>query len=224
LLPVLVEDEGSRFGRPGLTMIGDLERFTKAVQALGERVVFITARRLQETDFVHASEVDVEESGGAGFSTPQEVPLVTVCSELERFKPRLNQECTFTLSVYSKQFALHYCLDEAWWLEFDSLRDKAIASLEKSVKTRWERLKAERDRELERQRTRQQSLVERLRGLIKNRDFLEIASRSGSTQRGMQAAALEMIPVLRELSPDILKAEIQVLSDRIKAQKALQKK
>jgi hypothetical protein len=64
LHPVLVEDEGSRLGRPGLIMIGDLERFIKSVQALGEKVVFISARSLREADFVHESEVDDEEIEG----------------------------------------------------------------------------------------------------------------------------------------------------------------
>jgi hypothetical protein len=119
---------------------------------------------------------------------------------------------------------LHYSQAEAWWLEFQTLREKAITALEERAKVRRESLEAERNGELERQQARQQALVQKLRGLIKNRDFLELSSRSDSTQRGMQAAALEMIPVLRELSPNVLKAEIRALSDRIKAQKALQKR
>lgn len=207
LHPVLVEDEGSRLGRPELVMIGDLECFIKSVQALGEKVVFITARSLQEADFVHESEIHDEEIGSDDFSPLQLIPLATVCPELEGFKTRLNQECAFTLAVYFKQSALHYSQAEAWWLEFQSLRQKAVTALEESAKVRRERLEAKRDRELQRQQARQQSLVEKLRGLIKNRGFLELSSRRESTQRGMQAAALEMISVLRGLSPDVFKAE-----------------
>jgi hypothetical protein len=224
VFPLLVEEEGSHLRRPGLTMLSDLGRFTKAVQSLGEKVVFISARRLQEADFLHESAVKDDGSGEGDFGPPQLISLGTACPEIEGFKPRLNQECAFTLSVYFKQTALHYCLAEAWWLEFQALRERAITALEERARTRREQLEAERERELERQRVRQQSLVEKLRGLLKNRDFLEIASRKDATLRGMQAAALEMIPVLRELGPDVFKAEIQALSDRLKAQKALQKR
>jgi hypothetical protein len=130
----------------------------------------------------------------------------------------------FKLSVYFKQSALHFSINESWWSQLQALREKAIATLEEGLQVRRERLEAEREREQARQQAREEALVEKLRGLIKNRDFVELSSRSSSTQRGMQAAALEMMPVLRELSPEVFKAEIQALSDRIKAQKALHKR
>jgi hypothetical protein len=223
LHPVLVGDDDARAVRPGLAMIGTLDYFMKSAKALGERVVFVSARRLQEADFLHEAEPDGDETEGDDFSPPQMISLATVCPELEGFKAYLNRECVFKLCVYFKQSALHFTEAEPWWLDFQAQREKAIAALEESAQARRERLEAERAREQQRHQAREAALVEKLRGLIKNRGFVELSSRSGPTQRGMQAAALEMVPVLRELSPEVFKTEIQGLSDRIKTQKALHK-
>jgi ABC-type Na+ transport system ATPase subunit NatA len=72
-------------------------------------------------------------------------------------------------------------------------------------------------------RLRQQVLIGKLRDLITDGNFVRLSTRKDSTQRAMQAYALEAIPELHELSSEIIKAEIRQLSDQIKAKKILNK-
>jgi hypothetical protein len=122
LHPILVEEDATRTVRPGLVMIGDLDQFVGAVKALGEKVVFITTRRAQEDDFLYETEVDGEDTGGDDYNPVQLIPLAQFCPELDGLRTHLDQECVFKLSVYFKQSALHFSINESWWSQLQALR------------------------------------------------------------------------------------------------------
>lgn len=99
-----------------------------------------------------------------------------------------------------------------WWERVVELRGEAIAAL---VGDRAA-VSAKRDEDEQRRRT---ALVDRLRGLIADPQFVQ-----QSTQLAMQAYAVEQIPELESLGDKVLKAEVQALDAKVKARGLRSKK
>ncbi len=120
------------------------------------------------------------------------------------------------LILLYKSHVFKYFQEEKWWREFQEFRDSAVDKI-----TEQEELDRENLEKINSQRQRE--LISKLRNLIKDGDFVRLSTRKDSTQRAMQAYAMEAIPELQELGSEILKLEIRSLSDKIKTKKVLNK-
>jgi hypothetical protein len=220
LHPILIEGTTIRYLKSGLLMIGGLDSFISAVHALDEKVVFVVVRTFSDTDFIY--EMDKEDQAGleTRASNVEEVNLQTIEPELEKYREHIGNVCAFKLSVYWKE-QLSYIQEEPWWDEFQELCEQAIEKLdEKERQNKQQRAELLAHAEEER-RAHQEVILTKVHALIDDAAFVRMFARKDVTQRAMQAYALEVIPELSELSTEVIKTEIQSLSDRMRARKAL---
>ena len=232
LHPIRIQSSPTRDGLTDLAMIGDIEEFINAAKALKETAVFVNVAVLEESDFVYMAAIDDEEDAtddepidddDAEPGIMKTIDVATVVPEIQNYKRHLNEEGGFSLSILFQNFALKYYQAEKWWLEFQELRDSAIEKIEGEQYARQSELEEAEEQLEEDNRRREQVLVGKLRELTKNDEFMRLSMRKDSTQRVMQACVLEMMPELEELDPDILRAEIQQISDKVKSKRLLNK-
>jgi hypothetical protein len=187
----------------GMQFAGDTLRFIEAAKALASHCVFVASRALAEADFVFPAEGDgVDDPPGA---EPKAIDLVTVEPKLGEFKPHLGQDCGHRLWVAVGRTTLEHLILLPWWERFAELREGAIAALVRTRDAAWAK-------QAEDEQQQRDALVERLRGLIADPQFIK-----QTTQIAMQAYAVEQIPELESLGDKTLRAEIQALDAKIKA-------
>lgn len=218
LFPVRVEGIADKGDSHSMVMIGDLEYFIKSAKALDEKVVFITERIFEESDFTY--EVNAFDDNDDDFTeeaedSVREIDLSTLLPSVDKYKEHFGKECAFRLSVRFGNNVLEYYQPEKWWLEFSELRIQAIEKIEADEDAIRSKIEEER-------REQQKVLTNKIKELINDDKFVRLAASKSATQRGMMTYALEAIPNLDDLSPDVIKLEIQLLHDRIKAKKLLE--
>lgn len=220
LHPILVHGTTLQFYKTGLLMIGNLDDFISAVRILDEKAIFVVARTFSDTDFIYEIEKEEQNSLGAVVSRTEEINLQTIEPELENYRSYIGQVCVFKLSVYWKE-QLSYVQAESWWDTFQELYDRISDKLDEEENLHKQQ-RAEVQAQVEQERRADQTAtISKVRSLIDDPDFMRMFTRKDATQRAMQAYALEVIPELGELSTELVKIEIQSLSDRLRAKKAL---
>jgi hypothetical protein len=201
-----------------MIMDGNLEDFINSAKVLNENTVFVRIRKLEDEDFYY--DIDSDENIPDGIYTELRnappVGLVTVLPELRSYKKYLNKEGAFLLSIFAKNRILQYRQPEKWWVEFQELRERAKVQILSQENLRIERLEEENTQ-------RDQELLDKLSKLIEDSDFVRLFTRKDATQRAMRSYALEAIPELQELSPQLFNYGIQQLNDRVRAKKTLKK-
>lgn len=202
-----------------LKMVGELSDFIKSVKSLNENVVFVSILKFDESDFTYTPESDngiFDEDEYLEEVIPQPIDLSKILPKIHDYRKYLDRECAFELSVFFKNRVLKYCQAEEWWLQFQELRDNAIEQIVGQEDVRRKKLGEENIQ-------RNQELLDKLSTLIEDSDFVRLFTRKGATQRAMKSYALEAIPELQELNPELLSYGIQELNDSIRVKKTLKK-
>lgn len=208
---------------PDIFVAGDLDYFIQSIKALGETIVFVDEYIFDESYFHHEvdSEVygeygDKSEENEAEEDSPSSIYLPAILNPLDGFKNHIGETAIIGLTVFFREKKLGYIHSVEWYAEFETLCEEAIVKFEEREKELRDEVEKSRASLEEAKKKQEKVLIERLKKLVNDRKFAKLG-----TQRAMQTYALEAIQELDELDPDILKAEIQSLSDRIKAKKLL---
>ena len=201
LYPIHIEGSADKDDARGLAFVGELEGYIEAVRALNINAVFIISETLEEYHFIYVP--DEEDSEGDDESV--EIDLPSIVPALGKLKSYIGQECRFKLSAPISSESLEFFIEEAWWIEFSELWGEAVNHIVEEEETKRGQLQAE-------QAARNQALVDRVRGLINDDQFVRLP-----TQRAMQEYARDRITGLESLDELVLKEEIQALDAKSKA-------
>jgi len=199
---------------------GDLDYFLKSVKSLGEKAVFISEYIFDESYFIYEPETKVLGSYNKSGETVLEntIHLPDVKPELNDFKQYIGEAAVLILSSVYRDKTLTYLHNAGWYDEFQLSESEAIEAIDANE----QKLRAEREtnQALQDEENRKQEavLIEKLKALVDDEKFTRL-----ETQRAMQSYALELMPELADLSSSVFKNEIQLLSDRVKTRKLLNK-
>lgn len=200
LIPIHVKDSPlDKFARE-LDFVGSFQEYIEAVTVIGIPYVLVLTEILDGDRFLYLGDEDLDFREGL-----DEIDLLSIAPALKKFEKRIGQIGMLKLLAPMGEKYLAYYINEDWWLEFIKLWEEATEQVE-SDRTEAE-TRARESRESEDRR-----LLGALSELIHDQHFVSLP-----TQRAMIAYAGEHIPELDQIDDNILRAEIQTLSAKIKA-------
>ena len=195
LLPIRVEPISS----DDLMFVGSLGEFIHSAKVMQSPFVFVSTITLSEEHFL-LENPETDDEDEANINVCQIVP------ELNNFKNRIGEDGQFDLWVPATRTSLRLVIREDWLTRFLELHSQADKLLQQSLFENRAQNEAIEE-------ARAHHLLENLRGLIADSDFIRLP-----TQRAMLAYALEDFPELESLDERVLKSEIQKLKAKIDAQ------
>ncbi|HTE41006.1 MAG TPA: hypothetical protein VK629_09250 [Steroidobacteraceae bacterium] len=195
ITPILVD--AVPVDRSGVTPVGTLEDYAKALRALGVSVVLVETVALDDEDFYYVDDESDEDNEGA------RMDLRSASPKLRSFEARIGEVGFIRFWAPSSHGDLVHEIADDWWPSFCELADTARDDIETRLSAEIE----QRDIEEENQRKKG---LELLGQLIEDASFQKLR-----TQRAMLEYALENYPDLQEWDTSDLKDEIRSLAAKL---------
>jgi hypothetical protein len=189
----------------GLKFKGSLEEYLDAVRVLDKKVIFIATQEFNEDDF--QSEFKGRTYDDEEEKLQYEVEAIDLCEinpAFEKFKERIGQVCIFKLSSSISEESLTFYIQADWWDEFSIIHNETVYTVVEDKTAIQERIKVA-------QKEKSKELIKTIHELRHDKDFVGLR-----TQRAMLAYAKEKIPEVENISPSILRKEIQALYDKLR--------
>jgi len=202
LCPVPVDPPNLESESSAYLFLGTFEEYLQACKALGVKAVLVVGIDLDDQYYMH-EEVQRTSLG----RTSSELDLRRFDKTLNDFLPYIGKVGLFRFSAILMGLRLDYEIEENWWTRYTEIYDRAISK----AKEGSDRATKE---QTEAKAATQNALLEKLRALSQNKEFLELP-----TQKAMLAYALDEIDGLNSIDTYKLKMEIQDMVAKIQAKR-----
>lgn len=201
--PVHVEDDVDEVR--GLKFKGSLDEYLDAVRVLDKKVIFIASQEFNEDDFQSEFKGRTYDDEEEKFQYEvEEIDLCEINPAFKKFKERIGQVCIFKLSSSISEESLTFYIQADWWDEFSIIYNETVYTVVEDKTAIQERIKVA-------QKEKSKELIKTIHELRHDKDFAGLR-----TQRAMLAYAKEKVPEVENISPSILRKEIQALYDKLR--------
>jgi hypothetical protein len=201
LIPVFVVNAPPDEENERLVYSGSLAEYLEIAKSIEARTVIVYSEILEQEDFLADLDIDDQDEERANDETT--VDLCNVDARLSRFRKHTGQHGIFCVSISIRDEHLDCSLEESWWHDFLEIRDAAIDQLSKQQQDRVDAARS-------RMRDEARATLAKLHTLLDDKKFTCLP-----TQKAMLQYALRKFPELSEMSPTVLKTEVQELKAKI---------